>query len=77
LALHPTSGGDDEEMISKRNEIRQIIKDAMQNNSLEFLNKRFREEIKLQVTKKMMNEENRKKNGNKQLERGDKGKIVE
>jgi len=52
LALHPTSGGDDEKMISKRNEIRQIIKEAMQSNDLESLNKRFREEAKLQVVEK-------------------------
>ncbi|RIA83374.1 hypothetical protein C1645_833940 [Glomus cerebriforme] len=64
LSLHPTSGGDDEKMISKRNEIRQIIKEAMQNNDLESLNKRFREETKLQVLKKIMDDENRKNKAN-------------
>ncbi|PKC58142.1 hypothetical protein RhiirA1_427968, partial [Rhizophagus irregularis] len=75
LALHPTSGGDDEKMISKRNEIRQIIKGAMQSNDLESLNKRFKEEIKLQIVEKMMNNESLKKKENKCQER-DKGKII-
>ncbi|CAI2189607.1 4911_t:CDS:2 [Funneliformis geosporum] len=61
LALHPTNGGDDEEMVSKRNEIRQVIKEAVQNNDLESLNNRFRKENKLQVIRKM-DLENRKKN---------------
>ncbi|CAB4475831.1 uncharacterized protein OCT59_008167 [Rhizophagus irregularis] len=69
LALHPTSGGDDEKMISKRNEIRQIIKGAMQSNDLESLNKRFKEEIKLQIVEKMMNNESLKKKENKCQER--------
>jgi len=75
LALHPTSGGDDEKMISKRNEIRQIIKEAMQSNDLESLNKRFREEAKLQVVEKMKNDENRKKKEIKRQEK-DKGKMI-
>ncbi|GBB97509.1 hypothetical protein RclHR1_00030066 [Rhizophagus clarus] len=69
LALHPTSGGDDGKMISKRNEIRQIIKEAMQSNDLESLNKRFKEEIKLQVIEKMVNNESRKKKENQGQER--------
>src|SRR5438067_444157 len=64
-------------MISKRKEIRQIIKEDMQNNNLESLNKRFREEMKLQVVKKITNDENRKKKENKQQERRDKGKTME
>ncbi|CAG8701570.1 6134_t:CDS:2 [Funneliformis mosseae] len=62
LALHPSNGGDDEEMVSKRNEIRQVIKEAVQNNDLESLNNRFRNENKLQVIKKMDNIEKRKNN---------------
>lgn len=62
-------------MISKRNEIRQIIKGAMESNDLESLNKRFKEEIKLQIVEKMMNNESLKKKENECQER-DKGKII-
>jgi hypothetical protein len=75
LALHPTSGGNDEKMILKRNEIRQIIKGAMQSNDLETLNKQFKEKNKLQVVEKMMKNESRKKRMNERQER-DKGKMI-
>jgi len=55
-------------MISKRDEIRQLIKEAMRNNDLESLNNRFREETKLQIIKKMNDDKNRKKKENQQGE---------
>lgn len=47
----------------------------MQSNDLESLNKRFKNEIKLQVIEKMTNNESRKKNENNRQER-DKGKMI-
>ncbi|CAG8617324.1 6371_t:CDS:1, partial [Acaulospora colombiana] len=61
LALYPTSGGDNPEMIAKRNEIRELIKEAVEKNDLDNLNRRFREEAKMQIIKKMEDDNKLKK----------------
>ncbi|CAG8499956.1 22295_t:CDS:2, partial [Racocetra persica] len=65
MSLYPTTDADDPNMISRRNEVREIIRKAMKNNELNSLNKRFREEMKMKIIEKEENNQQRRKNQNK------------
>ncbi|CAG8651011.1 15146_t:CDS:2 [Cetraspora pellucida] len=68
MSLYPTTDADDPKMVSRRNEVREIIRKAMENNELDSLNKRFREEMKMKIIGKEENNQQRKKNQNEILD---------
>ncbi|CAG8472779.1 9924_t:CDS:2 [Diversispora eburnea] len=53
LALYPTSNGDDPNMIAERNEIKDLIKKAMEKNDFDSLNRQSREEIRAKILLKI------------------------
>ncbi|RIB12942.1 hypothetical protein C2G38_2199330 [Gigaspora rosea] len=61
MSLYPTTDADNPNMISRRNKVRELIKEAMENNELGSLNKRFREEMKLKIIEKEENNQQKKK----------------
>ncbi|CAG8475999.1 11482_t:CDS:2 [Scutellospora calospora] len=75
MALYPKADADDPKMISRRNEIRELIREAMENNDLDSLNKRFREETKVKIIKSEENNQRLKKRQEKKQD-NDANKII-